>query len=152
MTRRGFSLIEMVIVLVVAALTMGVAVNSMRDYSQRTAARRAADVFARDLQIARATAIRERNTVVIDFDEAGLSYVVRTSAGRIVNTRAFGAGGEIRLQAIDLALDGDSVPFSARGIATLAGAVGSLATATFTVGSHEYEVSFSALGASEVTD
>lgn len=150
MTRRGFTLLEMIVVLALISVAMGVSVSYFGDFRDRTAARRAADVFVRDLQVARATAMRERNTTSVVFDEVALSYVIRTSANRVVTTRDFGAAGEVRVQALDLQLTGDSVPFDPRGIATLAGAGGSLAKAVFRVRNHEFEVSFSALGAAEV--
>lgn len=147
----GFTLVEMVVVLVIASFVLGMSAIALREYGARTSARRAADMFARDLVIARTTALRERAVVSIVFDEFGLAYKIHSSAGRVVATRGFGPGTEVPLGTIDLELTEDSVPFNARGISTLAGAAGSLGTAQFGAGSVTYSVSFSGLGAAEVS-
>jgi prepilin-type N-terminal cleavage/methylation domain-containing protein len=147
----GFSLAELIVVLIIITVGVAISVAYFGEYRSRTAARGAAETFARDLALARSTAIRERNPVAIVFDEPGLSYELRSSEGRIVVVRSFTAGGEVPLAAIDLELTGDSVVFDPRGIATLTGAPGALATARFEAGSGDYVVSFTALGAAEVT-
>lgn len=150
-TAGGFSLLELTIVLVMAGITFGFASLSLSEFSNRSAARRAAQVFAQDLTLARATAVRTQEAVVIQFYEDGRRYVIETQSGSVeVATRRFGDNADIDLEAIDLDMTGDVVVFSARGIADLSGASGALGTATFSSGSIGYMVSFNSMGASKV--
>jgi prepilin-type N-terminal cleavage/methylation domain-containing protein len=146
----GFTLLELIIVLAIVSITMGVGLVGYRTIQENTAARRAAEVFAMDLTLARSSAVRERRPVAIVFDEANLRYVIRTGAGRVIRVRDFSPEGEIRLGAISVELTGDSVAFNARGISDLDGAGGSLGRARFEAGGGRYEVEFNALGNSRV--
>jgi Tfp pilus assembly protein FimT len=147
----GFSLLELTIVLVLAGLTLGFAALSFSDYTQRSAARRAAQVFALDLTLARSTAMRTQEAVVIQFFESGRRYAIETQSGSVaLTTRRFGDNADIDLETIDLDMTGDSLVFSARGIADLSGAAGALGTATFSSGATGYTVSFNSMGASKV--
>jgi prepilin-type N-terminal cleavage/methylation domain-containing protein len=145
--RFGFTLLEMVVVLAIASTLLAIAALSFSDYNERSSARRAAQVFARDLTLARSMAVRGRETVTIDFDEGGLWYTVTTAGGRELARRRFGTSGDIRLSAIDLDQTGDSIRFSARGFGTLSATLG---TAVFTAGSIAYRVQFNGMGASTV--
>jgi prepilin-type N-terminal cleavage/methylation domain-containing protein len=149
-SKRGFSLLEMAVALVVVAVITGLSVLSFGEYSRRTAARRAAEVFGRDLAVARATAVAERTPVAVVFDEAAGSYLIRTAGGDVLVSRNFGSGGEIPLSSIDLEVDADSVIFSERGILDFTGIPGSLAAALFQAGDRTYRVSFNATGMAEV--
>ena len=86
----GFTLVEMVVVLVIASFVLGMSAITLREYGARTSARRAADMFARDLVLARTTALCERAVVSIVCDAFGLVYEIHSSAGRVVATRGFG--------------------------------------------------------------
>ena len=141
----------MTIVLVLAALTLAFASLTFSGYYQRTSARRAAQVFAQDLTLARTTAVRIREPIVIHFYDDARRYVVETQSGSVeLVTRRFGVSADIALSEIDLRLTGDSLVFSSRGIADLSGAAGALGTATFSSGNTEYTVSFNSMGASKV--
>jgi hypothetical protein len=135
--------------LIGAATTIGLL--SFGGYFQRAAAQRAAQVFARDLTLARATATRARQPVVIRFYESGLRYeVVEQGSGTVVAIRRFGTNADIDLSAITLDFAGDEVTFDARGSADLSGAAGPLGTATFSSGASRYTVSFNSMGASKI--
>lgn len=149
-TRNGFSLLELVVVLVIVGVTMGVGITGYRTYQQNTAARRAAEVFVMDLSVARSSAVRERRPVAVIFDEANLSYRIETSQGRVIRVRDFSSQGEIPIGSISLDLNGDEVVFNGRGFADLAGAVGSLGLARFEAGGGRYEVRFNALGRARI--
>jgi Tfp pilus assembly protein FimT len=140
----------MVTALVTVGLMTSVGMTSYGEYVRRTSARRAAEVFAADLALARSTAIRGRQSVVVAFDEASLQYVVTTARGDSVLLRRFGPRDELRLDAIDLEFAANSVTFNSRGFADLSGASGSIGRATFRRGSDTYATSFNALGASKV--
>ena len=64
--------------------------------------------------------------------------------------REFEAGQDIRLDALDLQMSGDSLVFDARGVVDLSGAGSSLGVARFTAGEMEYDVSFNSMRASRV--
>jgi len=71
--RRGFTLIEMVIVIVVMGLAMMFAVPRFRVSSQ-TKARQTATMLTADLELARSKAMAHRATVRVVFDAATSSY------------------------------------------------------------------------------
>jgi hypothetical protein len=93
-------------------------------------------------------AVRGRETVTITFYESNKWYKVSTASGRELARRRFGATQEVNLSAVDLALTGDSVRFSTRGVGNLSGST--LGTATFTAGNVAYRVQFNSMGASKV--
>ena len=149
--RRGYTLLELVIVLVVMSVVTTFGVLSFSGYFQRTAAQRAAQVFARDLTMARGWATRGRRAVVIRFYESAMRYeVVEQSTGTQVAVRRFGTNADIDLSAVSFDFAGDTVVFDSRGAADLSGAAGPLGVATFSSGAASYTVSFNSMGASKI--
>lgn len=149
----GFSLVEVLTVFVLIFVVMAFGMVALSGYPQRVAARQAAQLFARDLTFARATAVRTQESVVIRFDESNRWYVVETLESTTeVMRRRFGTNADIDLSAIDLQFTGDSVTFNPRGIADLSGASGSLGVARFEMGAIAFEVSFNSMGASRVEE
>jgi prepilin-type N-terminal cleavage/methylation domain-containing protein len=146
--REGFTLLELVVVVAIAAILLSLAVGAFSGYNERSAARRAAQVFARDLALARSMAVRGREAVVIRFYEGSQWYEVTTASGRQLARRRFGPDGDVNLSAVDLDLAGDSLKFSNRGVGDLAG--DSIGTATFTAGPTGYQVNFNSMGVSKV--
>lgn len=128
-------------------ILISIAAVAFSEANTRTRARGAAQVFARDLAMARSMAVRGREKVTIKFDESSKWYSVTTASGRSLATRRFGVNADVDLSAIDLALTGDSLVFSNRGVGTLTGATGA---ASFSAGGITYQVSFNAIGASQV--
>ncbi len=148
--RTGFTLSEVLFVLLMMSVMLGIASQTYASYVKRTAARDTAQLFARDLTVARASAIRGRTSVVLAFDESARVYSVRTVGGAEVVHRTFGQGADIVLDEIDLLLPGDSVVFNSRGIADLKGSAGPLGQAVFRAGASVYAVSFNSMGASRL--
>lgn len=147
----GFTLLEVMFVLSIAAIMLTYALLSFGGYFQRVNAERAAQVFAQDLSLARNLAVRSREPVVIRFYEGSLWYHVeaQTSATEFTRRR-FGINADIDLSGITLDFPGDSVVFDTRGIADLSGIGGPLGTATFSSGAVTYTVSFNSMGASKI--
>jgi prepilin-type N-terminal cleavage/methylation domain-containing protein len=145
--RRGFTLIEITVVLAIAAVGLGMSGFFFSSFLSRTAARRAAQVFSRDLAEARAFSARSREWVVVRFREDSLAYEVESQGGRNLVRRRFQRGEDIPLSGLDLELAGDSVLFNAQGLADLSGDLG---RAAFVSGSTVYEVRFNATGSSRV--
>jgi prepilin-type N-terminal cleavage/methylation domain-containing protein len=149
--RRGFTLIEVLIVLVIIGTGLTFATLAFSGYFQRAAAQRAAQVFANDLTMARALATRSRVKVVIRFDESNRRYEIEAQgAATDVVQRRFGVNADIDLSAVSLDFVGDSVVFDPRGFADLSGAAGALGTANFSSGAARYTVSFNGMGASRI--
>lgn len=148
----GYTLLEIVVVVLLVMLTLAVATRSYRGYQERAAARGAAQIFARDLSLAHQTALRVRIPVVIRFDEPGQSYIVRTEAGVDLTSRSFGPGADMELTAIDLEFPGDSVRFTRRGLVDLSGVSESIGRARFVAGTREFAVSFNGMGISRVEE
>jgi prepilin-type N-terminal cleavage/methylation domain-containing protein len=146
--RAGFSLLELMVVLIISAVLLAIAAITFTDYNERSSARRAAQVFAGDLTLARSMAVRGREIVTIKFDEGSMWYTVTTATGRELARRRFGATGEVTLSAVSLDLTGDSLQFSTRGVGNLGAAT--LGSAVFSAGSIGYQVQFNSMGASTV--
>ena len=147
----GFTLLEMMIVLTISAVGLTFALLSFGGYFQRVNAEHAAQVFAQDLSLARAMAVRSREAVVIRFYEGSLWYEVEAQTSTTeVARRRFGVNADIDLSGIGLDFPGDSVVFDQRGIADLSGIVGPLGTANFSSGAVTYTVSFNSMGASKI--
>lgn len=152
---RGFTLLELLIVVVLAGVTLGFAGLTFSGYFQRSSARRAAQVFARDLTLARSTAVRAREKVVLRFYPSTRWYQIVTQAsGTEIVRRRFGVNADIDLSEIDLRFRGDTMVFNMRGVIDFANQenTGSLGLATFTAGTTEYGVSFNTMGASKVEE
>ena len=143
---RGFTLIELTVVVAIAAVMLSLGIAAFSGYNERTSARRAAQVFARDLALARSTAVRGRERVVIRFYETTRWYEVSTASGRELATRRFGADGDVPLSVVDLDMPGDTLSFSNRGMGDLSGLGAAVGTATFTSGNVAYEVQFNSYG------
>lgn len=155
MGRRGFTLLELTIVLVMAAAVIGFAGLTFSGYFQRSSARRAAQVFARDLSFARSSALRAREDVVVRFFESSRWYqIVALDSGTELVRRRFGVNADVDLSAISLELRGDTLLVSSRGVVDLSNISGgaTLGEARFAAGATEYSVFFNSMGASKVEE
>jgi Tfp pilus assembly protein FimT len=139
------------IVLTIVGVVITLGSLAFGGYFQRNAARRAAQVFARDLALARGFAVRSQEPVVIRFYESDRWYVVRAASSTSeMTTRRFGINADIDLSEIDLAMDGDSLVVSSRGTLDLSGLDGALGSASFSSGATTFTVSFNGMGASRI--
>lgn len=150
--RHGFTVLELVLVLLMITLVLAMAASGYRAYLGRRAGLHASELFAEDLRLTRAVARRDRKSAAIVFFESERRYVVRKSTGDVVVERSYAIDADISLASVDLALPGDSVVFSGRGVADLTGAGGSLGTATFSTGGSAYSVVFNSMGASDIEE
>ena len=148
--RLGFTMVELLVSLILFSITLTMALIVSSGYQSRTAAQRAAQVFAMDLSLARTSAVRGREVVIVDFNEAGGSYVIRLESGDTILRREFGRDDDIPLDSLNLQLTGDSVAFDGRGVGDLSGSASPLGTASFAAGANVYDVSFNVMGASKV--
>ena len=125
-TQLGFTVVEMLVTLILYTITLGLAFSMFSGYQSRTAAQRAAQVFAMDLSLARTSAVRGREVAIVDFDETGGRYFIRLESGDTLVERQFGRDDDIALDSINLQLTGDSVAFDARGVGDLSGSASAL--------------------------
>ncbi len=153
-SRAGFTLIELTIVVAIAAIVTTMGGLTFSGYFQRSSARKAAQIFAQDLVAARSFAVRSQESVVIRFYETNLWYEVESqgTSSEIARRRFAGSSSDIDLSAVTLDTTGDSLVFSSRGLADMSGAGGALGTATFSSGAIRYTVSFNGMGASKIDE
>ena len=78
---RGFTLIEIVVVLTIMVIMLTISALVFGAFSRRTSARHAASLFVRDLVLARGAALRARERVTIRFDEIAQEYLVLRESG-----------------------------------------------------------------------
>lgn len=150
--RKGFSLLEMLVVVALAVATATMAFQIYASYTLRTTAQRSARIFAWDLSRARANAVQTRSTVVIRFDESAMDYEVENAQGRLLARRDYGDDGDFPLSNMDLELSGDSLVVNGRGIVDISELGGSLGTALFQAGGNSFTVSFNSLGTSRIDE
>lgn len=120
---RGFTLVELLIVLSIVSLSLLIANNSYVSFRESSALNRAARVAAADVALARSYAIRNRTNVALVADEANRSYVIRDQAGNVYLSRSFDASSEMALQSLNVNLPGDSITFSSSGFMMFGSAV-----------------------------
>lgn len=113
---RGFTLVELLIVITIIAVVGLISTTSFRSYRERALLVRAADVVASDAALTRSFAIRERRNVSLVADEASRTYVIRSDQGDTLARRFFDAGSDLQVDSLDVALAGDSMTFNPRGL------------------------------------
>jgi len=121
--QRGFTLVEMLIVLSIVSLAMLMANTSFIRFRESSTLNRAARVIAADVALTRSYAIRHRKPVALVANESTQSYVIRDNAGTVYLNRAFDASSEMLIESLDVAVAGDSVAFNERGLMSGAGSV-----------------------------
>lgn len=100
--RRGFTVIELLIVVAIMGVLVGIAGPAMSRIVRHNRANRAATVIAADLQNAFAVAARQREPVRISADAATKSYqFIDRSTGNVLRIRSFyGDTSEYRLTSL----------------------------------------------------
>lgn len=114
---QGFTLVEMVIVLVVGALLVGMAVPAFYGMMARMRLEGAFNELAGDLQYARAEALRRRETVAIQVHADGSGYAV---ASATLTLKTVTLPSDVSFQAED-PVSFDGLRGSAAGAAQLNG-------------------------------
>ena len=112
----GFTLVEVLIVLVMASFLMLLSMSSFRDLRERTIVDRAAHVVATDVALTRSYAIRNRQTVSLVADESARNYVLRDASGDTLRVRWFDESSSLPLSLLSVSADGDSLAFNSRGL------------------------------------
>jgi prepilin-type N-terminal cleavage/methylation domain-containing protein len=127
-SRRGFTLVEILVVVVLIGLSLGIVVPRFR-VSEATKARQAADQLARDLEAVRSRALAARGLARVAFDVAAGSYTAYLDDNRdgtltqsAAETTALGTF-RTRALAVDVQIGRDGEPdvpgYPAQGSVTL---------------------------------
>ena len=150
--RQGFTLLEVLFVLMISVIMMTAVVNGFSRYTRERSAQQAAYLLSRDLRLARASAIGSRQPVSLVVTSATRSYVIRDTVGNVIARRTFAAGSELMIESLTLGQPGDSVTFSPQGVATLTNATNGLVEAVVGSPTREYVVRFNATGSSRIIE
>jgi prepilin-type N-terminal cleavage/methylation domain-containing protein len=99
--RRGFTLAEMMMTLSVSSIVLAIVARPATSYVNHTHANRAAIVLAGDLDLARSTAVRQREPVRIAFDSASASYTISSrNSGAVLRRRELGVASDFKLTTV----------------------------------------------------
>lgn len=96
----GFTLFEVLIVLVIAGIVMTMTIPSINNGMSQSAVQRAASVAAIDLQLAHSMAARQRRPIRISIDSANAMISIRDQATptTVFSRRYYGHDGEHPVQ------------------------------------------------------
>ena len=97
----GFSMLEMLIVLIIIAILVGIAIPKISTLMRHERVNRAAQVLVQDLQNGFAMAGRQRAPVRLTFTPSTKTYVFSDRAsGTVLQTRVMATGSEYSLTAL----------------------------------------------------
>ena len=95
--RNGFTLLEMIVVLVVIAMMAALVAPNVNRAIGHSRVHNSANVIAGDLQLAFSLASRQRTPVRISVDPSGTSYSITTRAGTVIRERTLGDGDDLHV-------------------------------------------------------
>jgi len=129
---RGFTMVEMLIVIVMAGIILAAGVGPLRNFVRQQQADRATNAILWEITVARSYAIRSGLPVALKIDEANKKMIVR-DAVKTWRTLDLGQGSELPVDSLTLNVAGDSLLFSFRGFCLNCSNV---AAATLAIKSH----------------
>lgn len=118
--QRGFTVVEITVVLTVATLIMAIAGPPLVRIHKRAQLRQAVDSLAASHSLARATAIQTGAIAELHIDPAGDQHWVQVDTG--ANAVATTVGGIVRFKRGDLSSNRTLLCFDPRGMPTSTGA------------------------------
>lgn len=149
---RGFTLIEVAFVLLIAAVVLSMTFVAFGAFSARAAARGAAQTFSSDLRQARSFAVRTRDGVKFTFKEDSSLYRAVTDGGDTIAQRYFDGRGEFRIDSLRIPYRGDTIRFNSDGALDFDAMRVTSGSAIFSAGGISYQVTFNATGSSVVSE
>ena len=115
-SERGFTIVEVLIVVTILSLVSLLANTSFRNFRERAILNRAARVVATDMALTRSLAIRERQNVSLVADESGLTYAIRNANGDTLAVRSLDSSSDFAVDSLNVLAAGDSITFNSRGL------------------------------------
>jgi type IV fimbrial biogenesis protein FimT len=115
---RGYTLTELIVVVAIAAVTMGVAIPPLWTYYRSAALRGAAEQAVTMLNGARQLAIRLNTTVCVTVDATGMQYHVGTCAAAAWTGAGTDSAGYMRLDSGLTLSNANNLCFSYLGAGT----------------------------------
>lgn len=101
-TKSGFTIIELVVVLVLSSILVSIAILRLAPTLERTRVQRSAMIIATDLQWAQMIAARQRRPVVFIVSEPLKGYMIRDAASATVYRESYlGDDTEMHLDELD---------------------------------------------------
>jgi len=119
--RAGYTLLEVLIVVVVMALLAAYAFMRFGPALTHSRVRDAANVLASDLQYAEMLAVKQQEPIVVTVDGTGFQYTIADRAGVVYRTRALGTTSDYHLD--ELSASPSSVELYPNGVASANAAV-----------------------------
>lgn len=114
--QAGFTLVELLIVLVVFSIVAAIGLGGFRRFNRSTNVDQAARALGSDVTLARSFAIRRGENVALVADEAARSYKIRDAAGNVLAAGGFGFSSDLPLTLLNIKTSGDSLTFNSRGM------------------------------------
>lgn len=99
---KGFSLLELLVVISIMGITMGVAYLTMGGKNARAQLKSASRDIASHMKLARAGAIRDGRPWAIQFDSANGRYQVFSDSGEALGSENWADGDETVYRTVDL--------------------------------------------------
>lgn len=115
----GFSLLELLIVLVLFSIVLGVGARGLQSFNEAETVERAARAIVGDVTLARSYAVQRRSEVRLVADESARSYEivdVGASPDVTLKSRSYSASSDLPLTRLDVTNGGDALAFDSRGM------------------------------------
>ena len=144
---HGFTLVELIIVLVVSAATLAVAGPPIAKAFRNTATQSAADEFVTTHALAKSAAIRFGRTVELHIDSSNGQFFVKADTAGTGNPVRVSLVKDMKKYKVTMTSTRSVICFDARGLPTTRGVCEAAdATLTFTAGDDYEELTITALG------
>ncbi|MFQ5678154.1 MAG: Tfp pilus assembly protein FimT/FimU, partial [Gemmatimonadota bacterium] len=111
---RGFTIVELLMVIIVATVLLAIAYGGYRQFNEAAVVRKAAVLVGSDVGLARTLAIRQRGNVSLVAEETGRTYQIRDTGGAVLARRTFDPAAALPLDVLDVQTAGDSLTFNSR--------------------------------------
>lgn len=123
----GFSLLEVLVVLVLLSIVLGIGYEGLRGFNETTTVERAARAVAGDVTLTRGYAVQRLSEVRLVADESARRYAIVDVGAAPADTlvvRSFSSSSDLPLTRLDVGLAGDHLAFDSRGMLVTGGTTG----------------------------
>lgn len=148
MKKSGFTILELVIVLVLASLAIAIATPSLSSAFRKTGLRASMDEFISTHSLARSAAVRHGRTAELHIDDTNGRFWVEVDTGTTVSFNdTVGVVKDVTTKDVTLYSDRAMVCFDARGLPTTRGSCEAAdATLVFVTAARTDTLTITALG------